>query len=181
MSTARSKRRAYVGHLCTQSPVWQVICNLYIFLYYVITWLRALVINRTNVADKLQVYSPPNHLSVELKGLILNVYKYELKEHPDFYKEDVVRNAVTKVGVYRASVNNLIKEYKQSHSFAKPKTNQNKVSIIEKLDEYMKSLNKKKSPRFLFLKKKRSTNFKEDSKGGQRWSWSTRIFKVDFV
>nr|CAH7765939.1 unnamed protein product [Callosobruchus chinensis] len=99
--------------------------------------------------------SPPRrrfkkrHLSVEVK-IILNVYKHELEDSADVTINEIVQKVADKVGTCRASVFNVLKEYKDSHSFSEPRTNQNRTSLIELVNDADRHAFRRKVHEFFF-------------------------------
>lgn len=90
------------------------------------------------------------HLSVEMKETILNVYKVEMEENQHLTVDEVVVKVSTKIGVCSASVYNVIREHKRNHTFCEPKTNQNRVTIVNSLDEADKHAIRRKVHEFFF-------------------------------
>nr|CAH7766760.1 unnamed protein product [Callosobruchus chinensis] len=98
--------------------------------------------------------SPPRkrfkkrHLSVEVK-------KHELEYSAGVTINEIVQKVADKVGTCRASIFNVLKEYKNSHSFSEPRTNQNRTnqnrtSLIELIDDADRHAIRRKVHEFFF-------------------------------
>lgn len=110
----------------------------------------------TDTASEVDTFlTPPKrrskkHLNVEMKQVILNVYKHEIVENQTSTIDEVVLKVSRKVGVCRASVFNVIREYKRNHTFSEPNTNKNKKTIVKSLDEADKHAIRRKVHDFFF-------------------------------
>ncbi|VEN41814.1 unnamed protein product, partial [Callosobruchus maculatus] len=88
-----------------------------------------------------QDLSPPrkrskkSYFDVRLKGVILNVYKYETqKKSLTAAADDIVEEVELKIGICKRSVYKVVREYRTRHSFAAPLTNQNRKRCIDLVD-----------------------------------------------
>lgn len=102
------------------------------------------------------IISPPRkrvkkgHLSVKEKEMILNVYKCEMQNNPEDVIVNIVKTVSNKTGVSCASVYNVIRDYKNSHTFAAPKTNQNRKNSFDAIDDFDRNAIRRKIHNFFF-------------------------------
>ncbi|XP_072383841.1 uncharacterized protein [Diabrotica undecimpunctata] len=91
-----------------------------------------------------------NHLSLEMKEVILNVYKNEVIEHPTTPLRDIQKIVGNKVGVCGTSVFNVIKEYKTTNKLTAPKTNKNRKIKLDNVDEFTRNAIRRIVHQFFF-------------------------------
>ncbi|XP_072381874.1 uncharacterized protein [Diabrotica undecimpunctata] len=100
----------------------------------------------TNSADELAniPLTPPKkrskkgHLSVDVKEIIVNVYKHELQENPALILSAVEKRVADKVGVSDSSVFKVIREYKTTHTLVVPKKCTTRKGKLESVDDFDK-------------------------------------------
>ncbi|CAH1961997.1 unnamed protein product [Acanthoscelides obtectus] len=111
----------------------------------------------TDTADEVvNSCSPPRkrskkrQLSAEMKEVILNIYKMEREENEASTIKEIVVKVSHKVGVCRASVFNVLRQYKKNHTFSEPMTSKHRKSIVKSLDEADKHAITRKVHEFFF-------------------------------
>lgn len=94
--------------------------------------------------------SKKTHLTVEMKEVILNVFKSETRHNQEITVNENVLKVAEKVGVSRASVFKVVREHKLEGSFAKPRTNPKRTTAVEKVDNADKHAIRRKVHQFFF-------------------------------
>lgn len=108
------------------------------------------------VAGTSKKLSPPKkrpkkgHLGIHEKNMVLNVYKHELQESPERLISEIVQQVADKTGICRASVFNIIREYRTTGRFSAPKTNQNRNNSISAVDDFDRNAIRRKIHEFFF-------------------------------
>ncbi|XP_072400288.1 uncharacterized protein [Diabrotica undecimpunctata] len=82
--------------------------------------------------------SKKGHLSVDVKEIIVNVYKHELRENPALILSAVEKRVADKVGVSDSSVFKVIREYKTTHTLVAPKKCTTRKGKLESVDDFDK-------------------------------------------
>ncbi|CAH2006703.1 unnamed protein product [Acanthoscelides obtectus] len=78
------------------------------------------------------------------------VYKIEREENEASTIKEIVVKVSHKVGVCRASVFNVLRQYKKNHTFSEPMTSKHRKSIVKSLDEADKHAIRRKVHEFFF-------------------------------
>ncbi|CAH2001242.1 unnamed protein product [Acanthoscelides obtectus] len=104
----------------------------------------------TDTADEVvSSCSPPRkrskkrHLSAEMKEI-------QREENEASTIKEIVVKVSHKVGVCRASVFNVLRQYKKNHTFSAPMTSKHRKSIVKSLDEADKHTIRRKVHEFFF-------------------------------
>ncbi|CAH2013297.1 unnamed protein product [Acanthoscelides obtectus] len=85
-----------------------------------------------------------------MKEVILNIYKIEREENEASTIKEIVVKVSHKVGVCRASVFNVLRQYTKNHTFSEPMTSKHRKSIVKSLDEADKHAIRRKVHEFFF-------------------------------
>lgn len=94
--------------------------------------------------------SKKGHLDVRMKEIILNVYKCEMRENPTLVLEELQNRVADKTGVCSRTVYNVIKEYKETHTFSAPKRKLTYKKYIDSIDDFDKNAIRRKVHQFFF-------------------------------
>ena len=112
----------------------------------------------TDTADEVVDYSlspvrtrsKKRHFSADMKEVILNVFKNESEKDKTSTIEEVAVKVADIVGICRASVFNVLREYRMNHTFSEPITREHRKGIVTSLDEADKHAIRRKVHEFFF-------------------------------
>lgn len=111
----------------------------------------------TDTTEEVQEsFSPPKkrpkkgHLDIRTKEMVLNIYKHEVLENSGMTIHEIERRVGDKTGLCSKTVFNIIKEYKQNHTFSPPKRRLRYKQICDTVEDIDKNAIRRKVHQFFF-------------------------------